>query len=171
DYCIGSGLNGPVSLKRKLAVSLKKAVMRKDERIIFRHLAASGFHDGHPVDMNHLMSKGAALLNPALTGEAILTISSAITEIGDENHGVISIGPFGCMPCRIAESILTYRLTEEKAYFSRSRGKFWARHKDSLHLPFLAIESDGTPFSQLVKTRLESLILSADRLKEDMRNA
>lgn len=170
DYCVGAGLNGAVSLKARLMVTLKKAVMRKDERIIFRHLAASGFHDGHPVDMKHLMTMGAALLNPALTGEAILAISSAITEIGDENHGVISIGPFGCMPCRIAESILTYRLTEEKARFSRTRGKFWARHKDSLHLPFLAIESDGTPFPQLVKTRLESLILSAERLKEELRN-
>lgn len=171
DYCVGAGLNGPVSLKTRLTVMLKKAVMRKDERLIFRHLAASGFHDGHPVDMNHLMTRGAALLNPALTGEAILTISSAITEIGDENHGVISIGPFGCMPCRIAESILAYRLTEEKARFSRTRGRFWARNKDSLHLPFLAIESDGMPFPQLVKTRLESFILSADRLKEDLRNA
>lgn len=170
DYCLREGLNGPISLKKKLGLTMKKFVMRKDERLIFRHLATSGFHDGHTVDMEHLMSKGAALLNPELTGEAILTISSAITEIGDETHGVISIGPFGCMPCRIAESILSYRLEEEKAYFSRSRGSFWAANKDLLHLPFLAIESDGTPFPQLVKTRLESLILSANRLKDDLRN-
>ncbi|MDD2338280.1 MAG: acyl-CoA dehydratase activase-related protein, partial [Geobacteraceae bacterium] len=170
DYCFREGLNGPISMKKKLGLTLKKFVMLKDERLIFRCLATSGFHDGHTIDMDHLMSKGAALLNPELTGEAILTISSAITEIGDETHGVISIGPFGCMPCRIAESILSYRLEEEKAHFSRSRGSFWARNKELLHLPFLAIESDGTPFSQLVKTRLESLILSANRLKEDLRN-
>jgi predicted CoA-substrate-specific enzyme activase len=169
DYCFREGLNGPISLKVKLGLMLKKFVMGKDERLIFRHLALSGFHDGHTVDMDHLMAKGAALLNPELTGEAILTISSALTEIGDETHGVISIGPFGCMPCRIAESILSYRLEEEKANFSRSRGNFWARNKDQLQLPFLAIESDGTPFSQLVKTRLESLILSANRLKDDLR--
>jgi hypothetical protein len=120
--------------------------------------------------MEHLMSKGATLLNPQLTGEAILTISSALTDIGDECHGVISIGPFGCMPCRIAESILSYRLEHEKEHFSRSKGSFWARNKETLHLPFLAIESDGTPFSQLVKTRLESLLLAANRLKDDLRN-
>ncbi len=168
DYCIGAGLNGPISLKKQLALMLKKMVMRKDERLIARHLAVSGFHDGHPVDMKHLMTKGASLISPELTGEAILTVSSAITDIGDETHGVISIGPFGCMPCRIAESILSYRLAEEKAHFSRSRGSFWARNRESLHLPFLAIESDGTPFPQLVKTRLESLLLSANRLKEDL---
>jgi predicted CoA-substrate-specific enzyme activase len=170
DYCVRTELNGPISLKRKLALSLKKMVMRKDERLIFRHLACSGFHDGHAVDMEHLMSKGATLLNPQLTGEAILTISSALTDIGDECHGVISIGPFGCMPCRIAESILSYRLEHEKEHFSRSKGSFWARNKETLHLPFLAIESDGTPFSQLVKTRLESLLLAANRLKDDLRN-
>jgi hypothetical protein len=163
-------LNGPISLKKKLSLTVKKMVMRRDERLISRHLAASGFHDGHIVDMEHLMSKGAELLHPELTGEAILTISSALTDVGDENHGVISIGPFGCMPCRIAESILSYRLNDEKENFSRSRGNFWARNKDSLHLPFLAIESDGTPFPQLVKTRLENLILSANRLKDDLRN-
>jgi len=168
DYCVGAGLNGPISLKKRLALMLKKMVMGKDERRIARYLAASGFHDGHPVDMKHLMTKGAALIHPKLTGEAILTVSSTITDIGDESHGVISIGPFGCMPCRIAESILSYRLAEEKAHFSRSRGKFWASNRESLHLPFLAIESDGTPFSQLVKTRLESLLLSANRLKEDL---
>ncbi|MHC1698243.1 MAG: acyl-CoA dehydratase activase [Geobacteraceae bacterium] len=170
DYCFREGLNGPISLKKKLGLMLKKFVMGKDERLIFRHLAISGFHDGHTVDMDHLMAKGAALINPELTGEAILTISSALTEIGDETHGVISIGPFGCMPCRIAESILSYRLEEEKANFSRLRGSYWTRNKEQLQLPFLAIESDGTPFSQLVKTRLESLILSANRLKEDLRN-
>lgn len=169
DYCFREGLNGPISLKKKLGLTVKKYVMGKDERLIFKHLALSGFHDGHTIDMDHLMMKGATLLNPELTGEAILTISSALTEIGDETHGVISIGPFGCMPCRIAESILTYRLEEEKAFFSRSQGHFWARNKQQLQLPFLAIESDGTPFPQLVKIRLESLILSANRLKEDLR--
>jgi hypothetical protein len=75
------------------------------------------------------------------------------------------------MPCRIAESILTYRLVEEKENFSRKKGKFWAANKDTLPLPFLAIESDGNPFPQLVETRLESLLLSANRLKESLREA
>jgi len=149
----------------------KKVVMRKDERLIGRLLAKSGFHDGHTVDVDHLVSRGKSLLNPQLTGEAILTISSALTEVGDTAHGVISIGPFGCMPCRIAESILTYRLVDEKENFSVDKGNFWTAAKNSLPLPFLAIESDGNPFPQLVETRLESLLLSANRLKESLRGA
>jgi predicted CoA-substrate-specific enzyme activase len=171
DYCIAKGLNGPVSLRKRLVMQAKKIVMRKDERLIGRLLAVSGFHDGHPIDVDHLVSRGSSLLHPQLTGEAILTISSALTEVGDSAHGVISIGPFGCMPCRIAESILTYRLVEEKENFSEKRGKFWAANKDTLPLPFLAIESDGNPFPQLVETRLESLLLSANRLKESLREA
>jgi predicted CoA-substrate-specific enzyme activase len=171
DYCVAKGLNGPVSLRKRLALQAKKMVMRKDERLIGRLLAMSGFHDGHTIDVDHLVSRGASLLHPQLTGEAILTISSAITEVGDSAHGVISIGPFGCMPCRIAESILAYRLVEEKENFSLKSGKFWAANKDNLPLPFLAIESDGNPFPQLVETRLESLLLSANRLKESLREA
>jgi len=169
DYCVARGLNGPVTIRKRLALQLKKMVMRKDEGTITRHLASSGFHDGHAIDVHHLISRGASLLNPRLTGEAILTMSSALTDMGDEAHGVISIGPFGCMPCRIAESILAYRLTDEKENFSKRNGKFWAANKDKLPLPFLAIESDGNPFPQLVETRLESLVLSANRLKERLR--
>jgi len=171
DYCIAKGLNGPLSLRKRLALKIKELVMLRDERQIARHLASSGFHDGHLVDMHHLVTRGATLINPQLTGEAILTISSALTEVGDSAHGVISIGPFGCMPCRIAESILTYRLAEEKEHFSRKKGEFWSSAKNRLPLPFLAIESDGNPFPQLVETRLESLILSAVRLKESLRKA
>lgn len=169
DYCISKGLNGPVSLRKRLALQLKKMVMKKDEANIVRHLACSGFHDGHAIDVHHLVSRGATLLNPKLTGEAILTMSSALTDMGDAAHGVISIGPFGCMPCRIAESILAYRLTDEKENFSRHNGAFWAANKERLPLPFLAIESDGNPFPQLVETRLESLVLSANRLKQSLR--
>jgi hypothetical protein len=114
------------------------------------------------------MNRGASLINPELSCEAILTVSSALAEAGDETHGVISIGPFGCMPCRIAESILTYRLVEEKDRFSRHNGPFWARSKRELPLPFLAIESDGTTFPQLVEARLESFVLAVHRLKAEL---
>jgi predicted CoA-substrate-specific enzyme activase len=166
--CSAKGLNGPVSLKNRLSLRLQQMAMTWEERRIARILASSGFHDGHAVHIRHLLDKGATLLTPELTGEAILTVSSALTELGDTTHGVISIGPFGCMPCRIAESIISFRLTDEKANFSRGRGTFWATEGEQLPLPFLAIESDGTPFPQLVETRLESLLLSAERLKKEL---
>ncbi len=168
DYCLASGLSGPVSIARRLKLKLKKMVMIRDERLVACHLSVSGFFDSHRTPVDHLVSRGASLLNPQLTGEAILTISSALTEIGDDCHGVISIGPFGCMPSRIAEAITTYRLDDEKENFSVRNRKFWAESRGEIPLPFLAIESDGNPFPQLVETRLESLLLSARRLKEHL---
>ncbi len=169
DYCLANGISDEYSLKEKFKVIFKNYFMRKDEREIKELLSLSGFYDGHIIDMKHLMSRGAGVIDPQLSGEAILTVSSALTEIGDETHGVISIGPFGCMPCRIAESVVGYRLTEEKENFSRHNGEFWNHNKKDLPLPFLAIESDGNPFPQVVETRLESLLLSANRLKEGLR--
>lgn len=169
DYCLANGISAEYSLKEKFKVLFKNHFMRKDEREIKKLLSLSGFYDGHMIDMKHLVGKGAGVIDPQLSGEAILTVSSALTEIGDETHGIISIGPFGCMPCRIAESIVGYRLSQEKENFSRHDGAFWNRHKMKLPLPFLAIESDGNPFPQLVETRLESLLLSAKRLKEGLR--
>ncbi|HKZ15997.1 MAG TPA: acyl-CoA dehydratase activase-related protein, partial [Geobacteraceae bacterium] len=169
DYCLAHDMSTEYSLKSKAIVLFKTFFMRRDERTIKERLALSGFYESHMIDIKHLVERGSAVVNPQLSGEAILTVSSALTEIGDETHGVISIGPFGCMPCRIAESIVSYRLNEEKENFSRHNRKFWSREKGNLPLPFLAIESDGNPFPQLVETRLESLLLSANRLKEELR--
>ena len=36
------------------------------------------------------------------------------------------------------------------------------------HLPFLAIESDGNPFPQVIEARLETFILQSFRLHEVM---
>ena len=168
DYCLANGISERFSIKEKFKVMLKNHFMRKDESLIKKLLAVSGFYESHLIDMEHLMKRGASLVSPELSGEAILTVSSALSEVGDDTHGVISIGPFGCMPCRIAESIVNYRMTDEKENFSKHNGEFWGRNKNNLPLPFLAIESDGNPFPQLVETRLESLVLSAGRLREEM---
>jgi predicted CoA-substrate-specific enzyme activase len=169
DYCVTHGLSSHSSCPGKLAVKVKNLFMRKDEAAVQGILNLSGFYqEGHKIDMEYLMDRGADLINPHLTGEAILTVSSTLMEIGDETHGVISIGPFGCMPCRIAEAILNYRLSEEKEHFSKYNSSFWAQNKKQLPLPFLAIESDGNAFPQVVEARLESFILSAHRLKAEL---
>ena len=139
--------------------------MRTDETNVHKRLSLSGFYEPHRVDMKFLMEKGATLVSPELSGEAILTVASTLAEVGDDTHGVISIGPFGCMPCRIAESILAYRLPADKEHFSRHNARFWADNKKELPLPFLAIESDGNAFPQVVEARLESLVLTPHRRK------
>lgn len=168
DYTVLKGISSASSFGARLAIRLKNMFMHRDEAGIRKRLVMSGFYHPCKVDVADLMDRGAALINPALSGETILTVSSVLTEVGDDTHGVISIGPFGCMPCRIAESILNHRLIDEKENFSRHCGPFWAEHKKELPLPFLAIESDGNAFPQVVEARLESLVLSAQRLKSEL---
>ncbi len=169
EYCVRKDLSSRATLGAKFLSALKTLFMRKYEADTQKCLALSGFYEPCQPDVDYLMKKGAKLISPQLTGEAILTISSTLAEVGDETHGVISIGPFGCMPCRIAESIISTRLVDEKASFSHHNAQFWKTNNTELPLPFLAVESDGSPFPQVIQARIESLVLSARRLKEELR--
>ncbi|UCF31883.1 MAG: CoA activase [bacterium] len=167
-HSVMNGLTSPVNLRQKFTVWLRDRFARKKAEELQEILVMSGFFEKHPVDIKFLLDRGKRLIDPRLTGEAILTVSSTLAEIGDEAHGVISMGPFGCMPCRIAESIIGHRLVEDKPHFSRNRGDFWTVNRNRLPLPFLALETDGNAPSQLTETRLESFILSAHRLKREL---
>jgi predicted nucleotide-binding protein (sugar kinase/HSP70/actin superfamily) len=101
-------------------------------------------------DVDHLISCARDHIDPALTGEAILTVGAGLAEVPDPYCGVIAIGPFGCMPNRVAEAILT---------------------KEMGTLPFLAIESDGNPFPQVIAAKLEVFLMQALRLHEQMRGS
>ncbi len=150
----------------RLRLHLRNRVMEHDEG----RLKAAFSQDGLPltpaVDIGHIISHAAPYISAHLTGEAVLTVGSALAEIVDTVCGVIAIGPFGCMPNRLSEALLTEAMTRE--------GKIAAgnapSHLDILaeidHLPFLAIESDGSPFPQLIDAKLETFCLRARRLHD-----
>jgi predicted CoA-substrate-specific enzyme activase len=169
DYCAVNGIASGVSWSEKLAVRLKHAVKRREEAVIRRLLTLSGFYHPEELELHEIISRSASLLNPRLATEATLTVGATLMELGDNTHGVISIGPFGCMPCRIAEAILACRMESEKPMFSKHNGSFWVNKGKQYSLPFLAIESDGNPFPQLVEERLESFIMAAHRLRESLK--
>ena len=73
------------------------------------------------------------------------------------------------MPGRIAESIIEKRLAKDKYRFSRKDGSFWRKHGGELPLPFLALETDGNPMSQMIETKLDSFVMSAHRLKKELK--
>lgn len=171
NFCISHDLSGNLGLLKRLAVKINNIITCKDEEAVHPLLGLSGFYEGGRVDVEYLVARGSNLINPQLTGEAVLTVSSALADVGDKTHGVIILGPFGCMPCRIAESILNCRLVEEKEKFSRDNRRFWAQNKGRFPLPVLAIESDGKAYPQVVEARLESLIISAHRLKRELNKA
>ena len=86
--------------------------------------------------------------------------------------GVIAIGPFGCMPNRLSESILNETMnSRDKIATEPDNAALRAVLTDIDELPFLAIESDGSPFPQLINAKLETFCLRAERLHQRILDA
>lgn len=159
--------------ERGLGFWIRYFIKRHFDRRIRQDLAPAGLFLNEAAPVAPVIEAGRRYVSPLLTGEAILTIGSAMHEILHPACGIISIGPFGCMPSRVAEAVLSKRLnTIEK------RAVEAARHHDGFghllekdrRLPFLAIETDGRPFPQVIEARLEAFCLQAQRLNEKMLN-
>ena len=80
--------------------------------------------------------------------------------------GVISIGPFACMPTRVIEAVLSAESSmETKKRLDPVRAKHIASlNGDITKLPFLSIETDGNPFPQILEARIEAFCLQVERL-------
>ena len=84
-------------------------------------------------------------------------------EVLDHSCGVISIGPFNCMPSRMSEAILNEEMTLEGKYKHGNLKK--NGYPDSITtLPFLYIESDGNPFPQITQSKLEIFMLQSEKI-------
>ena len=83
--------------------------------------------------------------------------------------GIINIGPFGCMPNRLSEAILNETMKRnDKLSNDPDNQLLRSTLMEIDNLPFLAIESDGSPFPQLIHAKLEAFCLRARRLHEQM---
>ena len=170
DWCFKKGLSDAnLGWKERLSLFIRSRLMRRYERTFRGVLAKSGLIDYRLEDVDHLLAHTRHLVNPELAGEAILTVGASINEVLDHYCGVIAIGPFGCMPNRISEAILTREMNREGkmatgAVSRRTRGLL-----DEIDdIPFLAIESDGNPFPQIITGKLETFMLQAERVYRKM---
>jgi predicted nucleotide-binding protein (sugar kinase/HSP70/actin superfamily) len=155
------------SLPQRLKARIKDHFMRKDEIRIKSRLAASGLVHAQPIDIKELVETARPFISPDLAGEAVLTVGSAMKDVVVESCGVIAIGPFGCMPNRLSEAILNETMRcEDKLACHPGDERIRATLSDLEHLPFLAIESDGSPFPQLIEAKLEAFCLRAERLHQ-----
>lgn len=165
DYLVKNHLSESANLKDKIVLTLESVVRMEFERTIKKILAKSHLYHYHPVDIDQVINNAKDLISPHLSGEAILTVGTAITEVIDHVDGVISIGPFGCMPSRIAEAILTKELSRHKERISIHQ-----LVKEVLqvypNLPFLSIETDGSAFPQLIDVKLEAFALQVKRVNQ-----
>ncbi len=170
DWLVDTGINnGRKTLRDKIAIKLKRRATSKYDKKIHALLVQSGLILGHPVDVPAIIDKARPYISPSHCGEAILTVGSAISEIASHTCGVIAIGPFGCMPNRMSEAILSETMTRDAKLASEpGNPNLEAVLEEIPDLPFFAIESDGSPFPQLINAKLEAFCLRAERLHRKM---
>ena len=146
---------GPLKFLKLKAVA---TAMQRLEKGVRRSFTGSGLCWEEAIEVDRTVRHSMHLMSPHLYGEAILTVGLALREILHSACGVISIGPFGCMPSRLAEGLLANRMSTAGLEGIRELPA-WPEGD----LPFLAIETDGSPFPQLVQARLEAFCLQADK--------
>lgn len=170
NYLVENGL-GDRSLTplQRLRLLIRSRFMRRWEKKIKSTLSHSGLMRAGAVDIDTIIRHGSRYISTQLQGEAILTVGGAMADIATHACGVIAIGPFGCMPNRLAEAILSETMNRECKLALDSGGNgLSACLAEVDDLPFLAIESDGSPYPQLINAKLEAFCLRAERLNQEM---
>jgi len=151
-----------LSVGGKIEFFLKQRLQRKYEKDIKEILSASGLYSDDSVEMEEIIRFGKHLVSEQLTGESIVVVGAALKEIMHSACGIISVGPFACLPSRIIEAILSSNMNIKKKMEIEGRDTLGL--DDNHDLAFLAIEVDGNPFSLLMDAKIEAFCLQAERL-------
>lgn len=172
NFVVNSGLGErEFSFPEKVKMRLTAEVQQWWETRIKTILGNTGLYHPENIEVEKTIQSAKHLMDQNFRGETILTVGLGIREILHDCCGVISIGPFGCMPSRMAESILKKELTIEGKLRSGSSPEELAIFDGINKLPFLAIETDGSPFPQLVEANMEAFVIQARRIHELMLQA
>lgn len=169
DYLVKKGIvASKFSLKSKAEFFIKHSLQHIFERRIKGILAQSGLYSYCPIDMKNLLRYGSDLVPLELTGEPIIVIGAALSEILHSICGVISIGPFNCLPSRVTEAVLSREMNMERK--DRLEGDRKETFASLSGLPFLSVEVDGNPLSPVIEARLEAFCLQAEKVHLLMRS-
>ena len=165
NYVVNSKLGErEFTFGEQIRMKLTSQVQEWWERRIKSILSESGVYKFEMIEVEKTIDGVRHLINENFRGEAILTVGLSLREILHDSCGVLSIGPFGCMPSRVAESILKKEMNpvgKERMPGWGTKAKLFEQIGD---FPFLSIETDGTPFPQLVEANLEAFALQARRV-------
>jgi predicted CoA-substrate-specific enzyme activase len=169
-FVVNNGLGERVfGIGEQVKMRLTEKVQEWWERRIKQVMASSGLYRFEMIEVDKTIRGVSHLLNENFRGECILTVGLAMREILNDSCGVISIGPFGCMYSRMAEAMLK----REMDVAGKGRMAGWEHRVKAFEdldvLPFLAVETDGNPFPQLVEANLEAFVLQARRVHRRLR--
>lgn len=167
NYLIKNRIVEGNDIRTRLQITVKDRYQRYYERKIKNIFSVTGLYRTEMVDIEKTVDYASKLISEKLVGETILTTGLALRDILDEACGVISIGPFNCMPSRLSEAILNKEMTLEGKYRNGNLKRNGYPEEIS-SLPFLYIETDGNPFPQITQSRLEIFMMQADKLHKAM---
>jgi predicted CoA-substrate-specific enzyme activase len=157
-----------LDIKSKTEFFIKHSLQHVFERRFKGILAQSGVYPDYLIDIKNLVKYGQGLVPLELTGEPIIVIGSALSEILHSICGVISIGPFNCLPTRVTEAVLSREMNmERKCAIEKERKEVFSSLSG---LPFLSVEVDGNPLSGLTEARLEAFCLQAEKVHRLMQS-
>ncbi len=157
-------------LKKRAVHKIKMFLQHGYEKKIKKTLVRSGLYELEMLDIPGMVKYGTEYFDVRFTGESLMVVGAFWKDMLHSAHGLVSIGPFACMPTRIIESVLgsdTTMATKRKLDLKTGLGQV-KLPEDVKHLPFLSIESDGNPFPQIVDTRVEAFCLQVERLHKTM---
>ncbi len=157
-----------LSFSGKLELSLTVLVEDWYERKVKRMFAKTGLYEYDLIAIKDYLAHSLHFFPLELTGEPGLSSGAALRGLVDKYCGVISVGPFGCMNSRMTEAVAVQEMTvigKEKAAALAGHPVDLSDLKTEMDvLPFLSVECDGNPFSQIIVARLETFMLQSDRL-------
>jgi predicted nucleotide-binding protein (sugar kinase/HSP70/actin superfamily) len=171
DYLISIDLlESDKSINKRFERMLRNFFMKDAEKKIKKTLAKSGYYDFERMNVEPALSHSKHIIPLEYKGEPGLTLGIALNDSFEKYCGIINFGPFGCMPTRFAEAICVPEMKVKYKNIAKKKNnpKYVANHNldNEMDIPFLTIESDGNPFSQLIEARLETFIMQANRAFE-----
>ncbi|MBN2440669.1 MAG: hypothetical protein JXJ04_04970 [Spirochaetales bacterium] len=156
------------SLGATIELVLRQFYMGYVEKKLKKLLAKSGFYKFERTKIDPLMKHSEHILPKEHKGETGLTLGIGMHETIEKISGVINIGPFGCMPTRLTEGLMTpeMKIKNKKEIKQKYDKKYDLPDyfPDTMSIPFLSIESDGNVYPQIIESRLETFLMQAERM-------
>jgi predicted nucleotide-binding protein (sugar kinase/HSP70/actin superfamily) len=106
DYLLKLKLLEPdTDFRKKLERWTRVLFMRIAEHRIKKNLALSGYYEYSKTLIEPILNHSKHLIPLEYKGEPGLTLGIALKDILEKYCGIINVGPFGCMPTRLAEAV------------------------------------------------------------------
>ncbi len=174
DYLLVNGLYEPLkSLKNKMERLIRYIYMRVAEYRIKKILERSGYYQYTKTRVAPLVKHGKHIVPLEFKGEPLLIVGTGLNDTLEKYCGIISVGPFGCMQTRFAEAVtvpemkVSNKIKAKRIYDPNY--KIPEIFTENMSIPFLAIETDGNVYPQIIEARLETFALQANRTAELMK--